>query len=168
MPHIHTGDGEFDFTVAGYIIHDNKTLLIKHKYLPLWTAPSGHIEVTQTPLDALYTEIKEESGITKEHLTLVSTGNDRKNLARPTSHSEMPLPFDIETHPISDNHSHINLSYILISDTNNVEPGPGESNTFKWFSLDELDQFKETNDSIKSAASYALRIAEEYQHERLQ
>lgn len=31
MPHIHTGDGQFDFTVSGYLVHKNKTLLITHR-----------------------------------------------------------------------------------------------------------------------------------------
>lgn len=163
MPHIHTGDGEFDFTVAGYIVHDDKTLLIKHKYLPIWTAPAGHVEVNQTPLEALYTEVREEAGISKEHLTLVETHKRSTTLKRPAEHVELPLPFDFETHPIVDGHRHINLSYALISDTNHVEPGPGESNTFKWFSLDELETFTDTNDSVKSAAIYAIQAVREYQ-----
>ena len=45
MAHIHTESGQFDYTVSGYLVHNNKTLLIKHKYLPIWTSPAGHIEV---------------------------------------------------------------------------------------------------------------------------
>lgn len=156
MPHIHTGNGEFDYTVAGYIIHDNKTLLIKHKYLPIWTAPAGHIEITQSPLDALYTEIHEEAGIPRESLTLIETQPRPLSFRRNPEATELPLPFDFEYHPIIDGHRHINLSYILTSSTNHVEPGPGESHTFKWFSADELHNFDDTNDSVKSAALYAI------------
>lgn len=163
MPHIHTGSGEYDFTVAGYIVHDDKTLLIKHKYLPIWTAPAGHIEVDQTPLEALYNEIQEEAGISKEHLTLVETQPRSKLLKRPVDHVALPIPFDFETHPIIDGHRHINISYVLTSSTNHVEPGPNESNTFKWFTLDELRDFEDTNDSVKSAAIYAIGAAKEFQ-----
>ncbi len=156
MPHVHTGDGEFDFTVAGYLVHDNKTLLIKHKYLPIWTAPAGHIETNQTPIDALYNEISEEAGIDKKHLQLVETHPRSNTLRKPAENEALPLPFDIETHPIDDTHRHICLSYVFTSDTNNVEPGPGESNTFKWFTVDELEAFTDTNDSVKSAAIYAI------------
>lgn len=162
MPHIHTGDGEFDFTVAGYLVHDDKTLLIKHKYLPIWTAPAGHIELNQSPIDALYAEIKEEAGITTDHLTLIETRPRPASFTRNPDATELPLPFDLEYHPIIDGHRHINLSYVLLSDTNNVEPGPGESNTFKWFTLDELHVFTDTNDSVKSAATYAIEVAREY------
>jgi ADP-ribose pyrophosphatase YjhB (NUDIX family) len=162
MPHIHTGDGELDFTVAGYLVHDDKTLLIKHKYLPIWTAPAGHIEVNQTPIEALYNEIQEEAGIDRENLTLIDTRKRSELLTRPADHVEQPIPFDIETHPIIDGHRHINLSYLLLSKSNHVEPGPGESNTFKWFTLDELREFKDTNDSVKSAAIYAIEYVREH------
>lgn len=163
MPHIHTGDGEFDFTVAGYLVHDDKTLLIKHKYLPIWTAPAGHIEVNQSPIDALYMEIHEEAGISREHLTLIETQPRPATFVRNPEATELPLPFDLEYHPILDGHRHINLSYLVLSDTNHVEPGPGESNTFKWFSLDELRGFTDTNDSVKSAAIYAIEYVREHQ-----
>lgn len=165
MPHIHTGNGEFDLTVAGYIVHEDKTLLIKHKKLPIWVPPSGHVELNQTPMEALYMEIREEAGISNDHLTLIATHPYPNNRRRSASATEQPLPFDFETHPIpgTDGHGHINISYALISDTNHVEPGPGESNTFSWFSLDELEAFTDTNDSVKSAAMYAIQAAREYQ-----
>jgi hypothetical protein len=71
------------------------------------------------------------------------------------------LPFDLEHHPVDAAHRHINLSYALRSNTNHVEPGPGESNTFKWFTVDELRTFSETNDSIISSAIFAIEAARE-------
>ena len=159
MPHIHTGDGEFDFTVSGYIVHDNKTLLIKHKYLPIWTSPSGHVEPNQTPIDALYAEISEETGIDRNHLRLLdTTPYPADRLVDPGS-TKLPLPFDIEDHAITGAHRHVCFSYVLACDTNHVEPGPGESNTFKWFTADELRAFTDTNDSVRSAALYAIEFA---------
>lgn len=160
MPHIHTAKGQFDFTVSGYLVCQNKTLLIKHKYLPLWTPPAGHIELDQTPVDALYAEIKEEAGIDASHLQLIETHTEANEFERGEA-TRLPVPFDLEYHTISDTHRHINLAYILKSDTNNVEPGSGESNTFKWFSADELRKFDETNASIISSALYALEYVKE-------
>ncbi len=155
MPHIHTGEGQFDFTVAGYLVHKNKTLLIKHKYLPIWTPPAGHIELNQTPIDALFTEIREETGIDASHLKLIETQSHTKDFKRGQA-TALPLPFDLEYHPIIDGHQHVNLAYIVKTDTDNVEPGSGESNTFRWFTAKELHSFKDTNDSILSSALYAL------------
>lgn len=155
MPHIHTEGGQYDFTVAGYLVHKNKTLLIKHKYLPIWTPPAGHIELDQTPIEALFTEIKEEAGIDESHLTVVETQKHTSTFKRGAA-VELPLPFDLEHHAITDTHRHINMAYIIKSNTDHVEPGPGESNTFKWFTAEELSDFTETNDSIRSSALYAL------------
>ena len=155
MPHIHTAKGQYDFTVAGYLVHKNKTLLIKHKYLPIWTPPAGHVELHQTPIEALLMEIQEEAGIDATHLTIVDTQTHSKAFKRGEA-TALPLPFDLEHHAINEDHRHINMAYIVESDTNDVQPGPGESNTFKWFSAGELREFKDTNDSILSSALYAL------------
>lgn len=162
MPHIHTGDGEHDFTVAGFIVYDDTTLLIKHKSLPVWVPPSGHVESNQTPIDALYAEIDEEAGIDRKHLTLIETYPYQASRNVSIDATKLPLPFDLEVHPITTTHNHINFSYVLISDTNHVEPGPGESNTFKWFTLDELRNFKDTSSSVISLASDAIEFAREY------
>jgi ADP-ribose pyrophosphatase YjhB (NUDIX family) len=163
MPHIHTGTGELDFTVCGYIVHDDKTLLIKHKYLPIWTPPSGHIEVDQTPIEALFNEIQEEAGIADESLVLIPTHGYKQNFVRSPEAVELPLPFDFEVHPVIDGHRHINVSYVLKSNTNRVKPGEGESNTFKWFTVDELRAFKDTNKSIISSAIFAIEHVRENQ-----
>lgn len=155
MPHIHTAKGQFDFTVSGYLVYKNTTLLIKHKYLPIWTPPSGHIELYQTPIEALFMEIKEESGIDASHLELVETQSYTQSFKRGEAVA-LPLPFDMDHHAITDTHRHINLAYIVKTTTNDVQPGPGESNTFKWFTADELRDFTETNDSILDSALYAL------------
>lgn len=164
MPHIHTADGQFDFTVSGYLVHDSKVLLIKHKYLPIWTPPAGHVELDQTPIDAIYAEISEEAGIDKSRLKLIETTPYPSSRKRSDIATELPLPFDMEYHTISDTHRHINMAYIVTSDTDNVVPGEGESNTFKWFDADELRAFDETNESIISSALYALQYIEESTH----
>ena len=156
MPHIHTRDGEFDFTVAGYIVYQDTTLLIKHKYLPIWTPPAGHVEPNQTPIDALFAEIREEAGIAKDNLHLIETAPQVAMPDREPENIALPLPFDLEVHPIDETHRHINMAYVLESTTGSVEPGPGESNTFKWFTLDELREFRDTKKSIIAAAQFAI------------
>lgn len=163
MPHIHTNDGEFDLTVSGYLVHNNKTLLIKHKKLPIWTPPSGHVELNQSPVDALYMEIREEAGIHESDLELIETHHRSKEFTTSEDAVAIPLPFDLEHHPVTDGHRHINMSYVLKSLTNNVEPGTGESNTFKWFTIDELRSFSDTNKSIISAAIYAIEYVNKHQ-----
>lgn len=162
MAHIHTESGQLDYTVAGYLVHNDKTLLIKHKYLPIWTAPAGHVEVNETPIEALFKEIREESGIDASHLTLLETHVETKTLDRDEA-TYIPLPFDLEVHNITDEHRHINSSYVLTSDTDDVRPGDGESQTFRWFSIDDLQKFTETPVRIIQAATYAINYVKEHQ-----
>jgi ADP-ribose pyrophosphatase YjhB (NUDIX family) len=156
MPHLHTHPGQYDYTVSGYLVHGNKTLLIKHKYLPIWTAPSGHIELNETPIEALFKEIEEEAGVHRVNLELIETSTATKTMARGEDNTYLPVPFDLEYHAIDSTHSHINMAYILKSSTNHVEPKVGESNTFKWFTIEELAKFGETRPAIINQAIYAI------------
>lgn len=57
-----------DLVIAGYIIHQNKVLLIHHRKLNLWLPVGGHIDENETPDQALLREIKEEISIDVEIL----------------------------------------------------------------------------------------------------
>lgn len=161
MAHIHTQEGEFDYTVSGFLVHENKTLLIRHKTLPIWTAPAGHVEVNESPMDALYKEIREEAGIDTSHLQLIETAPAAKDIMRPTTSTYIPIPFSMEYHPISDGHRHINMSYILRCDTDVVTPGEDESHEYRWFTIEQLETFTETTLSIINEAIYAIRYLQE-------
>lgn len=158
MPHIHEF---YDFTVSGVLVHDNKTLLIKHKKLPMWAPPSGHIELDQTPVEALYAEILEEAGISRSHLTIISSGppelppglqNDNSN--------RLPVPFELNVHNITETHKHIDMGYLMLCDTDAVTPGPGESQEWKWFSSEELENFAEIPENIRARHMYALGLSQ--------
>ncbi|MNH50249.1 nucleoside triphosphate pyrophosphohydrolase [compost metagenome] len=157
MSHLHTEPNQFDFTVSGFLVHDSKTLLIKHKYLPIWTPPAGHIELNETPIEALYKEIEEEAGIHSNHLTLIETSPESRQIEKDDDNRYIPLPFDMDYHNITDDHRHINLAYLLQSTTNHVEPKDGESNTFKWFTIEELEEFRETRPNIINQAIFAIQ-----------
>jgi 8-oxo-dGTP pyrophosphatase MutT (NUDIX family) len=161
VPHIHDEDGQYDFTVSGYIVHDNRTLLIRHKKLPIWGPASGHIELHQNPIEALYMEIREEAGIQREDLELIETHAESKSFRRETSIGKasqyIPIPFDIDEHQYGDlPHNHVDFGYILTSTTDVVIPEQGESQEYKWFSADELADFTETNSTIIDRCLYAL------------
>lgn len=153
MPHIHE---LYDFTVSGILVHDGKTLLIKHKKLPMWTPPSGHVELDQTPLDALYAEILEEVGIDRSHLTVISNNPPELPPGVLDDSERLPLPFEINVHDITDGHKHIDMGYLLLSDTAVVTPGPGESQEWKWFSREEIETFAEIPENIRARHKYAL------------
>lgn len=167
MPHIHDKDGQYDFTVSGYVVHDDKTLLIRHKKLPIWGPPSGHIELHQNPIHALYMEISEEAGIPEENLKLIETHTESNDFRRNTSVGKasvrIPVPFDIDEHTYGDlPHNHVDFGYILTSTTDEVKPEDGESQEYKWFTDEELANFTETNTTIIDRCRYAIAYVKEH------
>src|SRR5256885_16696101 len=63
MAHIHE---KIDFTVAIFVVHDGKILLIHHRKLNAWLPLGGHIELDEEPEQAALREAKEESGLDVE------------------------------------------------------------------------------------------------------
>jgi len=51
------------YTVGGFLVHNHKTLLIKHKKLGFWLAPGGHIDTNELPHQTAEREFWEETGI---------------------------------------------------------------------------------------------------------
>jgi 8-oxo-dGTP diphosphatase len=60
MPHLHD---LMDFTVVALVVHENRVLLISHRQLHKWLPLGDHIDLDEDPDQALFREIKEESGL---------------------------------------------------------------------------------------------------------
>ena len=73
MAHIHE---KIDFTVAIFVVHDAKVLLILHRKLGKWLPLGGHIELDEDPEIAARREAKEESGLDVELLGEEIEGTD--------------------------------------------------------------------------------------------
>ena len=50
-------------TASGFLVHNGKVLLIKHKKLGYWLAPGGHVEEDELPHEAAEREVWEETGL---------------------------------------------------------------------------------------------------------
>jgi 8-oxo-dGTP pyrophosphatase MutT (NUDIX family) len=81
-------------TACGFLIQQNKILLVLHKKLKLWLAPGGHVDEDELPHLAAEREVLEETGITVKALSAypVPTGHESQYL---------PLPFSINLHWIN-------------------------------------------------------------------
>lgn len=158
MGHIH-GANQHDFTASAYIIYEEKVLLLLHKKLQIWLPPGGHIELDESPLEALYRETFEETGLAKENLTLTTPHTENLSFARDagTNRTE-PLPFDIDIHPVGDNgHKHIDFAYIFTSNTNQIRQEEEGADEIAWFTLAEAEQLQSLPLSSLSRAKYALQ-----------
>jgi len=124
---------KIDLTVNGYIIHQNKILLVQHSELDIWLPVGGHIEKNETPDQALLREIKEEVGLDVEILNkndMPIKGNTKYNLA---------TPFLVNVHSVKD-HDHCGLFYICRALNPEQIKINKELKNFKWFVIHDLDK----------------------------
>lgn len=164
MGHIH-GDSEYDYTASAMIVHGDKVLLLFHHKMHIWLPPAGHVELNETPIEALYREVEEEVGLTQDHLRLILPYDDNLKLERdPAQNTVLPIPFDMDVHAVNENgHRHIDFAYIMASDTDVVRPEEGGAEKLEWFTLEEVEKLRPMPQKIYSMAAYALDTVKELQ-----
>lgn len=162
MGHIHTDD-EYDFTASALIVHGEKVLLLFHHKMHLWLPPAGHIELNETPIEAVYREIKEETGLTPQHLTMILPYSENLTIEREKEQNQvLPVPFDMDVYTVNEEgHRHVDLSYIFRSDTDKVRPEEGGAEKLEWFTLDEIEKLSPMPLKIFSQAKYAVKKVKE-------
>ena len=142
---------KIDLVVAGYIIHENKVLLIHHKKLDLWLPAGGHIDKNETFDQALHREIKEEIGIDVEILNkgdMPLDKNVKYNLA---------TPFYVNLHSVG-NHDHCCLYYVCKAVNPEQLKINNELKNFKWFTKADLNK-KHILADVKSQCLKAFEVA---------
>lgn len=154
MAHIHTGDGEHDLTVSAFIAHidegEAKLMLINHKKLHKLLQPGGHVELNETPWQALAHELKEEAGFDIKDLSILQPRLRLKSLTSDTLH---PVPININTHEISDTHNHTDIEYLLIAHKlPSLAPEAGESIDIRWLTLGEIEKAYQDGEMFEGTA----------------
>ncbi len=143
MPHIHTGPGEHDHTASALIIRTDgpepKVLLHMHKKINRLLQIGGHIELNETPWQAILHEIVEEAGYVPTQLTLLQPQLRIKKLAGTDVH---PQPVVHSTHNFLQlDHKHTDIVYAFVTTEDPAQqPGEGESMDLRWISADDLQQ----------------------------
>ena len=161
MAHIHE---KIDFTVAIFVVHDGKVLLIHHRKLDQWLPLGGHIELDEDPEQAALREAKEESGLDVELL------GERPPTTGPGTRA-LIAPRFLDIHRITDTHEHIGMIYwarpkvgpccCAASDDQQVVPATlaaAEHHDIRWCSADELDKLEPSmSDAVKWYCRAAIR-----------
>ncbi|MBI3413332.1 MAG: NUDIX domain-containing protein [Candidatus Aenigmarchaeota archaeon] len=139
-----------DLTVAGFLFHKNKVLLIHHRKLNLWLPPGGHIGKNETPDEALERELKEELGLEIEILnrkTVPMGGNIKKQLA---------VPFYVNVHSVG-GHDHCCFFYVCKSkNPEKLKINENELKNFAWFSIGGLNA-ESIPEDVRSIAIEAFK-----------
>jgi 8-oxo-dGTP pyrophosphatase MutT (NUDIX family) len=149
MPHIHP---LIDFVIVAFIICQDKILLIFHSKLNKWLPVGGHIELDEDPEQALFREIKEETGL--NNIKILS-GKPLIN-SRGTKFLYTPIFLDI--HNISKTHKHIGLTYFVKAKNHKVKLAEREHKDIRWFSERDIDDKKwKLSPAVKFYAKEALK-----------
>ena len=101
---------ERHFTVTGFVVEGDRTLLHWHRKLQIWLPPGGHIDPDEDPIQAVVREVLEETGITAD-VVPHDEGVAFTNVAH------LPVPLKIIVADVAagtdDHHQHIDFSYAL-------------------------------------------------------
>lgn len=129
MAHIHYA---IDFTVAIFVVHDGKILLIHHRKLNKWLPLGGHVELDEDPEQAALREAREESGLEVELV------GDRPPTTEAGTRA-LIAPRFLDIHRINEVHEHIGMIYWARPRFGSVTLAAAEHHDIGWFSSDELD-----------------------------
>lgn len=129
MPHIHD---KIDFTVALFIVHEGRVLLVHHRKLGKWLPIGGHIELDEDPEQAALREALEESGFEVELL------GDRPPTTEPGTRA-LIAPRFLDIHRISDTHEHIGMIYLARPKAGSLRLATAEHHDIRWCSEADLE-----------------------------
>jgi 8-oxo-dGTP pyrophosphatase MutT (NUDIX family) len=152
MAHIHE---KIDFTVAIFIVHNEKILLIHHRKLDKWLPLGGHIELDEDPEQAALREAKKESGLDVELL------GERPPTTSPGTRA-LIAPRFLDIHRINETHEHIGMIYWARprrgGDAPVAELASAEHHDIRWCSAGELDKLSPPmTDAVKWYCRAAIR-----------
>jgi 8-oxo-dGTP pyrophosphatase MutT (NUDIX family) len=139
MPHIHE---KIDFTVAIFVVHAGRILLVHHRKLDKWLPLGGHIELDEDPEQAALREAREESGLDVELLGERAPTTEAGTRALLT-------PRFLDIHRITDSHEHVGMIYWARPKRDPIAAPSGDGNALtlaqeehhniRWCSAAELD-----------------------------
>lgn len=156
-------------TASGWLLKDNKILMIKHKMLGIWLSPGGHVEDNELPHKAAEREFLEETGVTVKAISATSLLH-----AKETEY--LPMPFVCNLHwinppgkPAKKNphtgkicQQHYVFGYFVSCEGEcKLDDSDLGVDAVKWFSRDEITNL-ETTETIKEEANY---VFDHYPHQ---
>ncbi len=140
MAHIHE---KIDFTVAIFVVHEGRVLVIHHRKLEKWLPLGGHIELDEDPEMAAIREAREESGLDVELI------GERPPTTGPGTRA-LIAPRFLDIHRISATHEHIGLIYWARPRTGTLTLATEEHHDIRWCTPADLEQLQPPmSDAVK-------------------
>lgn len=140
MPHIHTQPGQHDITVSGYIVRQEagqwRCLVHLHKKMDVLLQAGGHVELHESPWQAIAHELAEETGYQLAELEVLQWSADRTAQFGSVQH---PAPFTMNTHAVGEDHYHSDLCYGFVAKSLPAHPvAANESADLRWLTAAEM------------------------------
>ncbi len=165
MAHIHTEPGQHDATAGAIIIRldgaEPRVLFHMHKKHHKLMQPGGHIELHETPWQAILHEITEETGFALDQLELLQPKHRLRHLTGAVLH---PVAVCQNTHVVDTEAEHYH-SDTMYAFTANGEPGgqpnDDESQDLRWLTATELSELPDDQISL-NAREIALYVLSDY------
>ncbi|HJP81677.1 MAG TPA: NUDIX domain-containing protein [Candidatus Saccharimonadales bacterium] len=164
MPHIHTEPGQHDHTASVYLFRTDfdepKVVLHRHKKFNKYLQFGGHVELHETPWQAIIHELREESGYDINQIRILQPETRMTKISNSILH---PQPVVHSTHPIGPpvadfEHFHTDIAYAATTDRDPIhQPEEGESTSIQLFTRDELIALPDEQ-IIKNAREIMLHI----------
>lgn len=140
MAHIHE---KIDFTVAIFVVHDGRILIIHHRKLDAWLPLGGHIELDEDPEQAALREAREESGLEVELM------GERPPTTGPGTRA-LIAPRFLDIHRITDTHEHVGLIYWAKPRDGKLTLSASEHHDIRWCGAEDLDALQPPmSDAVK-------------------
>jgi 8-oxo-dGTP diphosphatase len=172
MPHIHNEPGQHDHTASAYIIRTDqlngltpKILVHLHKKFNRLLQPGGHVELNETPWEAIEHELLEEAGYEFSQLQILQPNVTRVLHMENRNTKLHPYPFCHNTHQVTDEHSHTDIGYLFTTnDLPKNAVGEGESQDLRWLTEEELRTSTEVTSGVRDIGLVAFDIIK-HQHD---
>lgn len=162
MGHIHTDPGQYDHTASVYLFRTDfsepKITLHLHKKLGKYMQFGGHIELNETPWQAITHELREESGYELTQLRVLQPSTWVHSLSDAIVH---PAPAAHSSHPFGQpgsGHFHTDIAYAAVTNEAPLHaPHEDESSDVRLFTRQELADLPDTM-VIANVREIALHI----------
>src|SRR5438105_8670075 len=133
---------ERHFTVSGFVVDADRTLLHWHRKLQIWLPPRVHIDPDEDPVQAVLREVREETGIDGEIVP-------HAQLPPFTNIPQIPPPVAIIVADVPEGpHQHIDMSYVVRARHGSVRAIPDEDHGFIWVTEEQLRRDEPLNVAV--------------------
>jgi 8-oxo-dGTP pyrophosphatase MutT (NUDIX family) len=149
MPHLNF---YLDFTIAVFIVQQDRVLMVHHRGLQRWLPVGGHIDPGEDPISAVHREAREESGLAIELLL-------EQPLPELPDVKVLPPPVYMDIHPIEGQHAHLGMVYFARPVGGEVTLAAAEHHAIRWYTREEIEHTpaSEMPVNVKFYALEALR-----------